>query len=295
MEFLKNIPTQRKTEPESQVLYIVGTPIGNMKDISARCINLLAEVSLIACEDTRHTKKLLNGLKITNKLISFNEYNSEKKTEFIISKLKEGLSVALVSDAGLPVISDPGEYLVKSALKNNLEVICAPGACAALTSLVCSGMPSNNFLFIGFLPKKRKEKNNCLKLISESSFTTIIYESPKRIKSFLKELSEFCGENRLIHISKELTKKFEQHWNGELGSIIRKIDKIEPKGEFTIVIEGNQIKTNFPENNYSEIKFDLDELIRLGLKRRSAANFLARKNGLKKNTIYNLIENSQKT
>jgi len=151
MELKINTSKQRKSEPESSVLYVVGTPIGNLNDISERSKNLLKNVSLIACEDTRHTKQLLTAFNIKNKLISFNEFNSNIKTDFILNKLKEGLSIALVSDAGLPAISDPGEYLVKKALDNSFEVICAPGPCAALTGLVSSGLPSENFLIVAIL------------------------------------------------------------------------------------------------------------------------------------------------
>lgn len=288
MESEENLLSVRGTEPESKVLYIVGTPIGNLNDISIRSVNLLSKVSFIACEDTRHTRKMLSALKIKNKLISFNEYNSKVKSEHIINKLKEGMSVALVSDAGMPLISDPGEYLVNEAHKNNLVVVCSPGPCAALTGLVSSGLPSKYFLFIGFIPKKKTDRDKCFKMIAHNRHTSIIYESPKRIKSFLKELNYFCEDERLIHISKELTKKHESHWQGSLKKIIQSLDEIEPKGEFTIMIEGqkNKDKNNF--DNYQELKLDLEKLIKLGLKRSSAASYLSNKHGIAKNNIYNL-------
>ena len=155
MESLENLSSIREIEPESSVLYVVGTPIGNVKDISERSINLLSKVSFIACEDTRRTKQLLNLLSIKSKLISFNEYNSKVKIDYILKELKGGSSIALVSDAGMPSISDPGVYLIDRARENNIEVICSPGPCAALTALVSSGLPSQYFLFIGFFPKKK--------------------------------------------------------------------------------------------------------------------------------------------
>ena len=288
MESEEKLSSIRGLEPESSVLYVVGTPIGNLKDISSRSTNLLAKVSFIACEDTRHTKKMLNALNIKNKLISFNEYNSKVKTEHIINKLKEGFSVALVSDAGMPLISDPGEYLVNIARKKNIEVICSPGPCAALTSLVTSGLSSNSFSFIGFVPKKKGEREKCLKNIANNTYTTIVYESPKRIKSFIRDLRNYCEDSRIVHISKELTKKYEDNWRGSLNEISCEIENIEPKGEFTIVIEGMKIKKDLTEIDQKILRDDLYELIRLGLKRGSAASYLANKNGIAKNIIYNL-------
>lgn len=289
MESEENFSSLRGVEPESSVLYVVGTPIGNLQDLSKRSEEILSKVSCIACEDTRHTKKLLNTLNIKNNLISFNEYNSKTKTEQIIKLLKRGDSIALVSDAGMPLISDPGEYLVNAARKNNLDVICSPGPCAALTGLVSSGLPSNYFLFLGFIPKKNNEREKCLKMISNNLYTSIIYESPKRIKSFLKELNRYCDEDRIIHISKELTKKYEQHWSGSLIEISQEIDKTEPKGEYTIFVKGRETTRGGDDINKQDLKNDLNQLIKLGLKRSSAASYLAHKNGIKKNIIYNLI------
>ena len=167
---------------------------------------------------------MLNALKIKNKLISFNEYNSKTKTEQIIAKLKKGMSVALVSDAGMPLISDPGEYLVNAARKQNYEVICSPGPCAALTSLVTSGLSSKCFSFFGFVPKKKSEREQFLKNIANNIHTTIIYESPKRIKSFICDLKNYCDDSRIVHISKELTKKYETHWGGTLNNVSIKIE-----------------------------------------------------------------------
>ena len=287
MTFFNSLSIHREDEPESKVLYIVGTPIGNLNDISSRSKNILNKVSFIACEDTRHTKKLLNALDIKNRLISFNEFNSESKVDYILKNLKEGFSVALVTDAGLPAISDPGEYLIKQARLNNLEVVCSPGPCAALTALVSSGLQSNHFSFLGFLPKKGKERNNYLKMISENRHTTIVYESPKRLKTLLKDLRSYCEDSRVIHIAKELTKKHESHLNGPLCKVIELIQENELRGEFTVVIQGNENKDN-AKINYEEIKNDLKNLIFLGLKRSSAASYLSKKYGINKNSIYNL-------
>ena len=185
--------SHRKEEPEKGVLYIVGTPIGNLDDISHRAINILKNVSLIACEDTRQTSKIINKFKFNNSLISFNKINSYNKTPKIIEQLKMGKSVALVSDAGMPSICDPGEDLVKNAKSNKIDTICVPGPCAAITALVSSGMSSSRFIFEGFLPKKKIERDKILLEISKSDKTIIIYESPHRLVKLLKELKEFCG------------------------------------------------------------------------------------------------------
>ena len=277
----------RESEPETSVLYVVGTPIGNLQDISERSKNLLSNVSCILCEDTRNTKKLLNLLNIKNNLISFNEFNSSIKTENIIKKLKNGSSIALVSDAGMPSISDPGQYLVKQARENKIEVICSPGPCAAITGLVSSGFSTESFLFIGFLPKKNIEREKYFKMIANNPFSTIVYESPKRLNLFLKELKNYCGEKRFVHISKELTKKFEKHWTGNLNTIIKNMESIAHKGEFTIVIKGKEINKELDIDKI-ELKNDLDLLIKHGLKRSSAASYLAHKNKVPKNLIYNL-------
>ena len=174
--------SHRKQEPENGILYIVGTPIGNLNDISQRAINILKNVALVACEDTRQTKKIMNKFNISNKLISFNKHNSSIKIPNIISDLKEGKSIALVSDAGVPGICDPGEDIAKSVKSEGLDIICIPGACAALTALVSSGLPSSSFVFEGFLPRKEIDRAKILLEISKNEKTTIIYESPKRLK-----------------------------------------------------------------------------------------------------------------
>ena len=169
----KSLLSHKNQEPEKGVLYIVGTPIGNLDDISQRAIKTLRDVSLIACEDTRQTKKIINKFKFSNSLISFNKINSYKKIPQIIKTLKRGESVALVSDAGMPIICDPGEDLVSSAKSNEIDIICIPGPCAAITALVSSGMSSSRFIFEGFLPKKKKHRNQILLEISNSDKTII--------------------------------------------------------------------------------------------------------------------------
>lgn len=281
--------SHRKQEPERGVLYIVGTPIGNLDDISLRATNILKNVSLIACEDTRTTHKLLNYLKISNKVISFHKYNSRERLDYIISKLTNGDSIALVSDAGMPLISDPGEILVKTLREKDFDVICVPGPCAALTALVCSGLATSQFTFYGFIPKSTKEREKILKEIYKNSFTSLVYESPKRIMRLLLDLKNICGSNRKMILLKELTKRYEKHYGNNIETVIQKIQEIEPRGEFTLVISGN--KDLNKEMNISEriLKDDLINLIKAGLSHSAASSYLSKKFGKHKKEIYKLI------
>ena len=284
--------SHRNKEPEKGILYLVGTPIGNLNDISLRAINILKEVSLIACEDTRKTGKLLKYFDISNKLISFHKYNSINKVDFLINKLKEDASIALVSDAGMPLISDPGEIIVKKAKENNFDVICVPGPCAALSALVSSGLDTSRFTFYGFIPKSTLLRKSILIAIWESKNTSIIYESPKRVLKLLIDLKEICGGDRKIVLMKELTKRFERHYGNSINDVIKEIEFKELKGEFTLIISGNS--ENALVNEISLIE-DLKELIKAGLSNASASNYLSKKSGLSKNEIYKLsIKNSLK-
>ena len=284
--------SHRNKEPENGILYLVGTPIGNLNDISIRAINILKEVSFIACEDTRKTGKLLKYFDISNKLISFHKYNSINKVDFLINKLKENASIALVSDAGMPLISDPGEIIVKKAKENNFDVICIPGPCAALSALVSSGLDTSRFTFYGFIPKSTLLRRSIMRAIWESKNTSIIYESPKRVLKLLIDLKEICGGDRKIVLMKELTKRFERHYGNNINDVIKEIEFKEPKGEFTLIISGNS--ENALVNEISLIE-DLKELIKAGLSNASASNYLSKKSGLSKNQIYKLsIKNSLK-
>ena len=279
--------SHRKEEPEEGILYLVGTPIGNLNDMSPRAINILANVSLIACEDTRQTRKIMNKFSISNNLVSFNKENSLKKISNLINDLKAGKSIALVSDAGMPGICDPGENLVRQVKSQGYDVICIPGACAAITALVSSGMPSSKFIFEGFLPKKKVDREKILFEISKNEKTTIVYESPHRLKKFLRELLDFCGGEREILVARELTKKFEEHVVNRIDSTIDFFKDKEVIGEITIVIRGIHKDKN-EEINKSDLKKDLNELTNAGLSLSAASKYLAKKYGIKKNIIYNL-------
>ncbi|MBB13606.1 MAG: 16S rRNA (cytidine(1402)-2'-O)-methyltransferase [Flavobacteriaceae bacterium] len=279
--------SQRKEEPENGVLYLVGTPIGNLNDISPRAIKILDNVSLIACEDTRQTRKIMNKFNISNNLISFNKVNSLNKIPRILQSLHEGDSIAIVSDAGMPGICDPGENIVSKVKSEGIDVICIPGACAAITALVSSGMPSSKFVFEGFLPKKQIDREKILFEISTNEKTTIVYESPHRLKKLLKELLDFCGGDREILVSRELTKKFEEHIGNNINDAINFFKEKEVIGEITLVIKG-VFKEKNQEINKLDLKRDLKELTNAGLSLSAASKYLAKKNGIKKSIIYNL-------
>ena len=279
--------SHRNQEPESGVLYLVGTPIGNLNDISSRALNILKNVSFIACEDTRQTKKIMNKYEINNRLISFNKHNSISKIPIIINNLKDGKSIALVSDAGMPSICDPGEDLVRNLKINSIDTICIPGPCAAITALVSSGFNASKFIFEGFLPKKKREREKILSEISQNEKTTIIFESPHRVNKLLIELKEYCGGERKINVSRELTKKFEEHINKNIDDVINLFKDKEIVGEITIVIKGLEKNKN-PEFNKSTLKRELEELISAGLSLSAASSYLAKKKNMTKNVIYNL-------
>jgi len=280
--------SHKSQEPESGVLYVVGTPIGNLGDISLRAINILKNVSLIASEDTRQTKKILNKFEFKNNLISFNKFNSLQKIQQIINDLSSGKSIALVSDAGMPSICDPGEDLIKKAKSMGLKIICIPGPCAAITALVSSGLPSSKFAFEGFLPKKKNEREKILLEICKNEKTVILFESPHRLKKLLGELKYFCGPEREIQVFRELTKKYEEHIGNNIQQAIEYFKDKEILGELTIVIKGKDKTNSSVEFDESQLKKDLNELIAEGLSLASASRYLARKNNLSKNFIYKL-------
>jgi len=279
--------SHRKEEPENGILYVVGTPIGNLNDISHRALNILNNVSIVACEDTRQTKKLMNKFNISNKLISFNKNNSSFKIQKIIKDLKAGNSIAIVSDAGMPGICDPGEDIARSLKNEGIDIICIPGACAAITALVSSGLPSSSFIFEGFLPKKQIDREKILLEISKNEKTTIIYESPKRLKQLLRQLSEYCGGEREIIVARELTKKFEEHIGNNIKDVMNFFEDKEIRGEITVVVKG--IKKGDLNIDKLTIKKDLHHLINAGLSLSAASKYLAKKNGIKKSEIYNMI------
>lgn len=220
-------------------IFVVGTPIGNLSDMSERCINTLKQADIIACEDTRTSGNLMKQFNIQAKLTSFHQHNEHRKVQDIINLLKTGKNVALISDAGMPAISDPGFLLTREAHKNGITVVPIPGPNAAVTALAASGLPSDRFIFEGFLPQKKGRKTRIMNL-KEETRTLVFYESPYRVVRFLKELEEHFGSERLAVIARELTKKFEEIKRGTLSELKQDFEnRPSIKGEFVIIVAGN--------------------------------------------------------
>ena len=219
-------------------LYITATPIGNLEDMTFRAKKVLETIDLIACEDTRHSKILLNHYKIKKPLLSFHSYSGQTKVDKIIQHLKKGDDVALISDAGTPGISDPGFVLIKAALKNSIEVIPIPGCSAVITALCASGLPTDKFLYLGFLPVK-KGRQTLFKKIADSPYTVIFYESPHRLNKTLTQLKEYLKPDAKITVAKELTKIHETFYRGNLDNVIKKLPSGKPKGEYVVMIHSD--------------------------------------------------------
>ena len=264
-------------------LYIVATPIGNLDDITLRAIKILNMVDIIAAEDTRHTLKLLNHLEISKPLISYHRHNEEVKSEELINKLLEGKNIAVVTDAGTPGISDPGEEIVKVAIKNNIEIIPIPGACAAINALIISGLSTKEFVFLGFLPLNKKLRNQKLEEIKCEKKTIIIYEAPHKLKTTLEDLKDIL-EDREVVIVKELTKIYEKVIRGTVDEVIENSEN--PKGEYIILIEGS--KKENEENKLIELS--LEEHYKFyenqGLNKKKIIKKIAKDRNVDKNEIY---------
>ncbi|TFE01908.1 MULTISPECIES: 16S rRNA (cytidine(1402)-2'-O)-methyltransferase [Jeotgalibacillus] len=225
-------------QPDAGRLYLVPTPIGNLEDMTFRAVRILQEADIIAAEDTRNTMKLCNHFEISTKLVSYHEHNKEESGRKLIQQLLEGKQVALVSDAGTPCISDPGYELVKLCLAEGINVVPLPGANAAVTALIASGLVPQPFYYYGFLPRQKKEKREELVFLSTMPASFIIYESPHRLKDTLKELKEAVGPERQMVISRELTKRFEEFIRGSVEECLTWAGETELRGEFCLVIEG---------------------------------------------------------
>lgn len=266
-------------------LYLVATPIGNLEDITLRAIKVLQDVDIIAAEDTRHSLKLLNHLNISKPLISYHRHNEEEKSDILIENLVNGKNIALISDAGTPAISDPGEEIVKQAIQRKIKVIPIPGACALINALIASGIDSKEFTFLGFLPLNKKNRKEKLNQIENSVTTTILYEAPHKLKATLQDLNEIL-ENRKVVLARELTKIHEEFLFGSIAEVLEKIEN--PKGEFVIIIEKNNNIENKDDNflNKISIKEHFDFYISQGLSKNEAIKKIAKDRGVNKNEIY---------
>ena len=271
---------------EKGILYIVATPIGNLEDITYRAINILNSVDIIAAEDTRHTLKLLNHYKISKHLISYHRHNEEIKSEELIKELKEGKNIALVSDAGTPGICDPGEIVIKKCIEQEIKVIPVPGACAFVNALISSGLSTDTFLFLGFLPLNKKNRKQKLEQIKESTQTTIIYEAPHKLQSTLNDLRNIISDRKIV-LARELTKIHEEFIRGSIEEIIKKSENI--KGEIIILIEGKpeitlEEKQQEFKNMSLEEHFSFYE--KQGFSKKDIIKRIAKDRDVSKNEIY---------
>lgn len=263
-------------------LYLCATPIGNLDDVSLRLIKTLNDCEIIACEDTRHTLKLLNHLKLKKKLISYHEHNEQQRTQELISLLENGHNIALVSDAGMPIISDPGAVILTKARELNINVTVIPGPNAALCALVLSGMDCSRFVFEGFLPVKGKERIVRLEALAKETRTSILYESPHRLEQTIQQLSEYC-EGRELALIRELTKLHEECSKITLSPDISLFSpENPPRGEYVLVLQGAYNVIKYPQ----DIKEHVLTLMQSGMDKKEAVKTAARQRGVSKDVIY---------
>ncbi|MGN1317891.1 MAG: 16S rRNA (cytidine(1402)-2'-O)-methyltransferase [Lachnospirales bacterium] len=275
------------------MLYVCGTPIGNLEDITLRVLRILKEVDLIAAEDTRQSVKLLNFYDIKTPLTSYHEHNKTTKGPVLINKLKEGMDIAIVTDAGMPGISDPGEDLIRLCYENDIPVTVVPGATAVVTALVLSGLNARSYIFEGFLPKHKKQRKEVLERTKLETRTLVFYEAPHHLLQTLEELYSYCG-NRESAVIRELTKKHETVQKDKLLNLVNYYKENEPKGEFVIVIEGMDISDVKAEeilkfDNLS-IKEHYDNYINQGMDEKTAMKAVAKDRGIGKRDVYNEVK-----
>ena len=272
-------------------LYLVATPIGNLEDITFRAINVLKEVDLIAAEDTRHTLKLLNHYEISKPLISYHRHNEDVKSDVLISKLLDGQNVAIVTDAGTPGISDPGEEIVKEAIENNIEVVPIPGACALINALIASGLNTKEFAFYGFLPLNKKNRNSAFDRIKKEDKTVILYEAPHKLIKTLEDILEIVGDVSCV-LAKELTKIHEEFIRDNISGIIKNLNgKDSIKGEYIILLDLTNNTNNDVEDDVIEksIEEQYEFYKNQGMLKKDIIKQIAKNKNVHKNEIYKLF------
>ena len=270
-------------------LYIVSTPIGNLEDISARAARILAEVDCIAAEDTRHTAQLLNSLGIKNRLMSFHEYSRRERAQELVDMLLAGQNIALVTDAGTPIISDPGEQLTKLAAEQGIEILSVPGACAAIAALTVSALDAGKFVFEGFLPRDRT-RAQALQTAVSHPYTTILYESPHQLRKTLQELAKICPD-RPLAVCKELTKVYETVFRGTVGQLTEQSESWEIRGEYILVLGG--APAEYREVGDTQILEAAQDYLAEGLRNKEVARKVAEQLGVGKNRVYQLLLEQQ--
>ena len=267
-------------------LYIIATPIGNLEDITLRALKILKEVDIIAAEDTRQTLKLLNHYAISKHLISYHRHNEETKSDYLIEKLKEGQSIGLVSDAGTPGISDPGEEIIKKAIENEIEVIPIPGACAMINALIASGIDTKEFTFLGFLPLNKKSRKEKLEEIRDSTKTIILYEAPHNMKNTLKDLKNYV-ENRKLVLARELTKIHEEFIRKPIDELINEAENL--KGEMILIIEAGEGQEEYSISANLSIEEQYEVYKAQGLTKNEIIKKIDKDRNTNKNEIYQMF------
>ncbi|BBD68295.1 uroporphyrin-III C/tetrapyrrole methyltransferase [Nostoc commune NIES-4072] len=275
-----------QTDPKPRTLYVVGTPIGNLEDITFRAVRILQTVDIIAAEDTRHTGKLLQHFQVKTPQVSYHEHNRTSRIPELLEHLVNNKAIALVSDAGMPGISDPGYELVKACIEAGIAVVPIPGASAAITALSASGLPTDRFVFEGFLPAKSQQRQEHLESLQTESRTLIFYESPHRLRDTLQDLALVWGSDRQIVLGRELTKLYEEFWRGTIAEAIAHYNQREPQGEYTLVVAG--IPASQPQLTEEELKAELKQLISQGISRSQASRQLAKFTSLPRRQLYQL-------
>ena len=278
------------SEQEKGCLYLVATPIGNLEDMTYRGVRILNEVDLIAAEDTRNTRKLLSHYDIHTLLTSYHEHNKFTKGPQLIEKLNEGMNIAVVSDAGLPGVADPGTHIAQLAIAEGIKVVPIPGANAALSALICSGLDTVKFTFIGFLPKTSKKRRELLLEIKNRMETLIFYETPYHLKDMLKELVDILGEDRQAATCRELTKKFEEFKRGTLGQLRDYFAENEPRGEFVVVVSG--CGEDFVEKEQEAVLTPVEyvkKLVDEGNTKKEAMKIVAKKLNMSRRDVYQAV------
>lgn len=269
---------------QTGVLYLVATPVGNLEDITYRALKTLQEVDFIAAEDTRHTLKLLNHFNISKPMISYYEHNIRERGEKIIKRLKAGESAALVTDAGTPAISDPGEDIVKLCVEEKIRVIPIPGAVAAINALICSSLPTSRFSFEGFLSVNKKSRMEHLTSVKNSQYTLIFYEAPHKLLNTLRDMLEYFGDRKMT-VARELTKKYEEFLYTTISGAIKHFEDVPPKGEFVLVIEGAKEEQVSAFDNMSVLEH-MNYYMQAGLDKKEAMKKVAQDRGVSKREIY---------
>jgi 16S rRNA (cytidine1402-2'-O)-methyltransferase len=273
-------------EITGQTLYLVGTPIGNLGDMTMRGLEILKGVDTIAAEDTRHTGKLLHHFQIKTPQISYHQHNEQQRIPELISQLQSGKSIALVTDAGMPGISDPGYLLVSACVAAGIRVIPIPGVTAVITAVSASGLPSDRFVFEGFLPAKGQERRDRLESVAGDSRTLVFYESPHRLRQTLADFAETFGIDRQIVLGRELTKLHEEFWRGDIGAAIEHYTQVEPQGEYAIVIAGAHV--SHPTLSDEAIDRALIELMLAGTSRSQASRIVGEQISQSRRYVYQL-------